>query len=48
MDHQKFQVNKKDKGKVITKDGEKYVLLNDKIYDYFSYKKAGLLLPVDI
>ena len=48
MDHQKFQVNKKDKGKVITKDGEKYVLLNDKIYDYFSYTKAGLLLPVDI
>ena len=48
MEHQKFQVDKKDKGKVITKDGKKYVLLNDKIYDYFSYTKAGLLLPVDI
>jgi hypothetical protein len=34
----------KDKGKVVSKDGVKYVLLNDKLYDYYSYKNAGILL----
>lgn len=44
--HKKFQVSKTNKGKVISKDGIKYVLLNDKVYDYFSYKNAGILLEV--
>ena len=48
MGHQKYQVKKQDKGIVVTHDGKKYVLLNEKLYDYFSYTKAGLLLPVDI
>ena len=33
-----------DTGKVVSKDGVKYVLLNDKLYDYYSYKNAGILL----
>jgi hypothetical protein len=42
--HQKFQVTKKDKGTVLTRDGKKYVVINNKLYDYFSYKNAGILL----
>lgn len=44
--HQKMQVIKKDKGVVISRDGKKYVTINNKLYDYFSYKNAGVLLPV--
>lgn len=46
MQFRKLQVAKKDKGRVISKDGKKYVLLNDKVYDYYSYKNAGVLLPI--
>lgn len=48
MGHQKYQVALKDKGKVVTRNGNKYILLDGKIFDYFSYTKAGLLLPVDL
>jgi hypothetical protein len=47
MQFRKLQMAKKDKGRVISKDGKKYVLLNDKIYEYYSYINAGVLLPVD-
>jgi hypothetical protein len=45
MKHKKFQLPRKGTGKVIIKDGEKFVLLDDKIYNYHSYKKAGILIP---
>jgi len=48
MKHKKFQIEKKDKGKVIIKDNKKYVLMNDKIYNYHSYKKAAVLIPEEI
>lgn len=37
---------KKNKGKVVSRNGVKYVLLDDKLYDYFSYKSAGILLNI--
>lgn len=43
--HQKLQVTRKNKGIVVSKDGVKYVMINQKLYDYFSYKNAGVLLP---
>jgi len=42
----KYQVLKKQTGKVVTNDGIKFVLIDNKLYDYFSYKNAGILLPV--
>ena len=44
--HQKMQVLRKNKGTVISRNGVKYVMINKKLYDYFSYKNAGILLPV--
>lgn len=44
--HQKLQVSRKGKGQVVIKNNEKYVLLNNKLYDYFSYKNAGILLKI--
>jgi len=44
--HTKLQVLKKSKGTVVLKDGVKYVSMNGHLYDYFSYKNAGILLPV--
>jgi hypothetical protein len=44
--HRKLQILKKGKGSVVSKNGQKYVMMNDKLYDYFSYKNAGILLPV--
>lgn len=44
--HQKFQVMRKNKGIVVSRDGNKYVMLNNKLYDYFSYKNAGILIPI--
>ena len=41
-----FERTNKNKGKVVSRNGIKYVLLNDKLYDYFSYKNAGILLTV--
>jgi len=43
--HQKLQVTRKNKGVVVSKDGKKFVMMNNKLYDYFSYVNAGLLLP---
>jgi superfamily II DNA or RNA helicase len=45
MKHRKFQMEKKGKGRVIIKKGVKYVLLDGKIYNYHSYKNAGILIP---
>jgi hypothetical protein len=39
---------RKDKGRVVIKDGNKYVILKNKLYDYYSYVNAGILLPVTI
>jgi hypothetical protein len=44
--HQKYQLLRKNKGIVVSKNGEKYVMINNKLYDYFSYKNAGVLLPL--
>jgi hypothetical protein len=44
--HQKFQVLKKNKGVVVSNGSNKYVMINNKLYDYFSYKNAGVLLPI--
>ena len=41
-----YERTNKNKGKVVSRDGKKYILLNDKLYDYFSYKNAGVLLSV--
>jgi len=46
--HQKYQKTRKNKGTVVSKDGIKYVMLNDKLYDYNSYINAGLLYPITI
>jgi hypothetical protein len=44
--HQKFQVLKRNKGVVVSNGNKKYVMINNKLYDYFSYKNAGILLSV--
>jgi hypothetical protein len=46
LHERKFQVLKKNKGVVVEHDGKKYVMLNNKLYDYYSYKNAGILLPI--
>lgn len=43
---QKYQVTRTNRGTVVSQNGNKYVLINNKLYDYFSYKNAGILLPV--
>lgn len=45
--HQKYQVAQKATGKVVQdkNNGKKYVLLNNVLYDYFSYKNTGILIP---
>jgi len=48
MKHRNFQIPKKNKGKVISKNGEKFVLLNGKIYNYYSYINAGILIQEEI
>jgi hypothetical protein len=44
--HQKMQVLRRNKGIVVSRNNEKYVMINNKLYDYFSYKNAGVLLPI--
>ena len=39
---------KKDRGRVVLKSGKKYVVLKDKLYDYYSYVNAGILLPANM
>jgi len=48
MKHKNMQIQKKDKGKVIMKNGIKYIELNNKYYNYFSYINAGVLIPENI
>jgi hypothetical protein len=38
---------RKDRGQVVLKNAKKYVLLKDKLYDYYSYVHAGLLIPAN-
>ena len=45
--YKNYERVKTDRGKVVSKDGVKYVLLNDKLYDYNSYKNAGVLLSLN-
>ena len=35
-----------NKGIVVSKDGKKYAVIDNKLYDYFSYINTGVLLPV--
>lgn len=44
--HQKYQKLKSDRGRVVSKDGKKFVLMNGKIYDYHAYVNAGILMSV--
>ena len=46
--HQRFQVSKNNKGTVVSKNGKKYVVIDKKLYDYFSYVNTGVLLPTNI
>jgi len=48
MKHKKYQVLKKNKGKVIIKKGKKYVEVDGKIYNYYSYVNAGILIQEQI
>ena len=48
MKHRKFQLARKNKGRVVSKKGLKYVELNGKIYNYYSYINAGILIPEEI
>jgi len=45
MKHKKMEVQKRGKGRVVQKRGVKYVELDGKYYDYFSYVNAGILIP---
>ena len=44
MKHKNFQVKKKNKGRVVSIKGNKYVRMNDKLYNYYSYVNAGVLV----
>ena len=48
MKHRKFQVAKKGTGKVVSRKGVKFVLLDGKLYNYHSYTTAGILIPEEI
>ena len=48
LQYKNKQHTRKDKGRVILKNGKKYVILKDKLYDYYSYVNAGILLPANI
>jgi hypothetical protein len=48
MKHRSYQIKKKDTGRVVSKKGVKYVELNGKIYNYYSYTNAGILIPEEI
>jgi superfamily II DNA or RNA helicase len=39
---------RKDRGRAVLKNGKKYVILKDKLYDYYSYVNAGLLIPANM
>ena len=44
MKHRNLQIAKKGKGKAIMKNGIKYVEMDGKYYDYYSYINAGILI----
>jgi len=46
--HQKMQKLRKNKGSVVSRNGIKYVMMENKLYDYYSYINAGILQPVNI
>ena len=46
LKYKKRQVEKRNRGKVVSRNGIKYVLLDGKLYDYFSYKNSGILLKI--
>ena len=46
LGEQKYQIVRQNKGIVVSRNGNKYVMMNGKLYDYFSYKNAGILLPL--
>jgi hypothetical protein len=46
--HQKMQKLRKNKGSVVSRNGIKYVIMENKLYDYYSYINAGILQPVNI
>jgi hypothetical protein len=46
--HQKMQVTRKDKGVVVSHNGKKYVMIGNNLYDYHSYKNAGVLLKAAV
>jgi hypothetical protein len=48
MKHKKFQIAKRNKGRVVSKKGVKYVEMNGKLYNYYSYINAGILIPEQI
>jgi hypothetical protein len=48
MKHKNMQVKKRNKGKVVMKNGIKYIELDKKYYDYFSYLNAGVLVSENI
>ena len=48
LQYKNKQHTKKDRGRVVLKNGKKYVIIKDKLYDYYSYVNAGVLLPANI
>jgi len=48
MKHRKFQLARRNKGRVVSRKGLKYVEMNGKIYNYYSYINAGILIPEEI
>ena len=48
LQYKNKQYTKKDRGRVVLKNGKKYVIIKDKLYDYYSYVNAGILLPANI
>jgi hypothetical protein len=46
--HRKLQKLRKNLGSVVSRNGVKYVLLNKKLYDYYSYVNAGLLYRANV
>jgi superfamily II DNA or RNA helicase len=48
LQYKNKQYTKKDRGRVVLKNNKKYVIIKDKLYDYYSYVNAGVLLPANI
>ena len=45
MKHRNLQIAKKGKGRAIMKKGIKYIEMDGKYYNYYSYINAGILIP---